>query len=436
MDRNSGDARRDPPRGQGTADSGRPDFIYSVALFVTAVGVLAYAIYRGGALPPAYGMGTVVLFLSLGLFTIAMGYAHPQVGHVSFDRVAQVAAILVVGPVAAAWLNGLASLIYPWHRLRRGQRLPVVLMAALHNAGLMSLMVLSSGLLYQLLGGPVPLRALDLRACMLLLVLMFTMQALNDLGMRIFMLAREGRLPTKFSAFAFIVEAAAGLGGILIAVLINRLELPVVALALLVMALGMRTLTELARIRNRLEIRVEERTRELSDKTRELERMATHDPLTGLNNRRFADAYLEERIEEFSRYGLGFSVALLDLDYFKRINDHYSHDTGDEVLRRLAVVLQERCRETDMVARYGGEEFLLCFPATSTDAAREACEQIREAVADIDWRGLVSGMSVTVSAGVASIQPGMGRRGLLRAADRALYEAKAAGRNRVCRAAG
>src|SRR5690606_17611802 len=141
----------------------------------------------------------------------------------------------------------------------------------------------------------------------------------------------------------------------------NRMELAVVGLLLLVMILGMVSLMELARMRTRLELIVEARTRERKEKHREMERMATHDPLTGLHNRRYADSYLEERIAEFERYGRGFALALVDLDHFKRINDEHSHNAGDEVLKAVATILRECCRDTDLVSRYGGEEFLLCF---------------------------------------------------------------------------
>jgi diguanylate cyclase (GGDEF)-like protein len=412
-----------------------PDFLYSAALFLAAAGALAISIARQGALPPGHAAWIVPFFLAYGLFTIYMGYMHPRVGHVSFDRIAQVAAILVVGPVAAAWLNGIASLVYPWHRLRQGRTVMAVLTAALHNAGLMMLMILIGGLLYQRLGGPVPLLALQWRDVATLLLLLLSMQALNDLGMRVLMTLQERRVPTEFSVFAFIVESGAGLGGILVAIVINRMELPVVALLLLVMTLGMVSLRELASIRTRLEAIVAERTRKLQEKTHELERISTHDPLTGLYNRRHSDAYLEERIAEFERYGRKFAIALVDLDYFKRINDDFSHDAGDEVLKAVSSILKDRCRDTDLVARHGGEEFLLCFPQATMASALEACEQIRAAVETTEWELLVPGVRVTLSAGVATMRTGLDRRELLGAADRALYEAKSAGRNRVCSAA-
>jgi diguanylate cyclase (GGDEF)-like protein len=409
----------------------RPVFIYSLVLFLTAVATVAFAISRHGALPTGYGVGIALFFIGYGLFTIAVGYTHPRVGYVSFDRIAQVAGILVLGPIAAAWLNGLASLLYPWHRLRQGRPLIDVLTAALHNAGLMTLMVLFCGLLYQKLGGPVPLLQFQLRDLATLLLLLLSMQALNDVGMRVFLTIEERRLPTDFSLFAFIVESGAGLGGILVAIMFNRMELSAVALLLLVLGLGMLTLRELAGIRMRLESLVEERTRKLSEKTLELQRMATHDPLTGLHNRRYADDYLEERIGEFERYGRSFALAILDLDFFKRINDDFSHHAGDEVLKSVATILAERCRDTDLVARYGGEEFLLCFPQADLASAREACEKIRLAVEMTEWGLLVPGVRVTLSAGVTTMQAGFGRRELLGAADQALYVAKSDGRNRV-----
>ena len=409
----------------------RPGLLYSALLFVVAVVALGFAVAREGLLPPGHGPAMAVFFLVYGLFTISMGYVHPRVGYVSFDRVAQVAAILVLGPVAAAALNGLASLLFPWHRLAKGRPFLDVLTAALHNAGLMTLIILICGLLYQKIGGAVPLLELQWRDVGLLLVLMLSMQALNELGMAMLIAIEERRLVNEFSAFAFIVESGAGLGGILVAKAINLMELPVVALLLLVLSLGMLTLTELARIRTRLEAIVEERTRRLTKKSLELELMATRDPLTGLHNRRYADAYLDERVAEYERYRRDFAVALVDLDHFKRINDEHSHEAGDEVLTAVASILAERCRSTDMVARYGGEEFLVCFPGASLAAAREACEKIRLAVEDNRWGTLAQGVGVTLSAGIAVMRPDLDRRSLLGAADRALYEAKSAGRNRI-----
>jgi diguanylate cyclase (GGDEF)-like protein len=254
--------------------------------------------------------------------------------------------------------------------------------------------------------------------------------------MRVFIALRDGRWPRDFDVFAFIVESGAGLGGILVAIIFNRMELAVVALLLAVLSLGMLTLTQLARLRSGLETIVAERTRSLREKSLELERLATHDPLTGLRNRRSADDYLVERIAEFERYGGEFAVALVDLDHFKRINDDFSHVDGDRVLEAVAGRMAASARGTDLVARFGGEEFLLGFPATGLADAAEACEKIRLEVAAMTWPGMPADLRVTLSAGVATLRPGLGRRGLLSEADHALREAKVSGRNRVVAATG
>ena len=409
----------------------RPELLYSLLLFVAAGAVVLACVAGRGWMPEGAGAGTAVFFVAYGLFTISMGFSHPRLGYISFDRVAQLASILVLGPVAAAWLNGLTSLLYPWQRLRQGRPFAEVLTAALHNSGLMSFMVLGAGLAYERLGGGVPLLSLGWRDLALLALVLGGMQIANDLGMRIFLALRDGRLPREVSVFAFFVECGAGLGGILVAIIFNRMEPAVVALLLVVLSLGMLTLTELARMREGLERLVAERTRRLEEKSLELERLATHDALTGLQNRRSADEYLEERVAEFGRYGRRFSVALVDLDHFKRINDDHSHDTGDRVLEAVAARLVACCRATDLVARYGGEEFLLCFPGTDLAAAVEACDKIRVEVGDVHWPDIAAGLRVTMSAGVAEMQRGLNRRGLLGAADAALYHAKATGRDRV-----
>jgi diguanylate cyclase (GGDEF)-like protein len=408
-----------------------PERLYSLLLFAGAVTAVSVAVASQGWLPAGHGPGTAVFLVAFALLTISMGFNHPRVGYVSFDRVAQVASILIVGPVAAAWLNGLASLLYPLQRLRHGRPLQEVLTASLHNSGLMSIMVLATGLAYQRLGGPVPLLSLSAADLALLLLMLVGMQAVNDLGMRVYIGFRDRRFPRDASVFPFIVESGAGLGGILVAIIFNRMELAVVALLLVVLSLGMLTLTELARLRSGLETIVGDRTRSLQEKTLELERLATHDPLTGLRNRRSADDYLDERIAEFERYGGAFSVALVDLDDFKRINDDHSHEAGDCVLQAVAARMAGSARGTDLVARYGGEEFVICFPGTDLAAAVEACEKIRLDVAGMAWDGLTAGLRVTLSAGVAEMRPGLSRRTLLGEADHALHDAKATGRNRI-----
>src|SRR5690606_26213880 len=137
-------------------------------------------------------------------------------------------------------------------------------------------------------------------------------------------------------------------------------------------------------------------------KTLELERLATQDNLTGLFNRRYADAWIKQQLELEGRHPQQLTVAMADIDYFKQINDHHSHAVGDAVLRRVAAILQQRCRASDMLARYGGEEFLFCFPATALAEAQALCETLRNAVAAADWSDLGLHRGVTLSFGVAA----------------------------------
>jgi diguanylate cyclase (GGDEF)-like protein len=428
----------DPPPGKPSAlpsslSAGwfaQPQFVYSLCLFVVGSIALAIAVTRNGWLPEV-SPWLPPFFLLYCLFTISTGYMQPRAGYVSFDRVAQVASILVLGPVAAAWINGLASLLWPLHRLRRGQPLREVVTASLNNAGLMTLMILGCGLLYVALSGPVPLTYLDPRAAGLLLVLLLCMQAANELLLAAHLRLVEKTFTWKLHGFAITMEIGSALAGVLVAIIINRMEPAVIVLLLTILGLGMIALQRFARMRNRLESIVEERTSVLHGKTLELERLATRDQLTGLFNRRFADDTLRRYIEDFELKQRDFSVALIDLDHFKDINDRHSHEMGDEVLRQVAHILAGHCRDTDMLARYGGEEFLLCFPQTDAAATAGICEELRRAVEAADWSALAPDITVTLSAGIAQMQPGLSRSTLLNAADALLYKAKRAGRNLV-----
>ncbi len=409
----------------------RPEFVYSAVLFSLAVLVLAATIDRSGGVLQSHHPLLAVFFVLYGLFTISAGYHHPKVGYVSFDRVAQLASILVLGPVDAAWVNGLASLLFPWFRLRQGVDIRRVVTASMNNAGLMTLMVLLCGWLYQFLGGAIPLLRLNWTAFILLPLLILSMQAVNELGMGIHVQLRDGGKPMHVSRFVFGLESGSGLVAVLVALVINRMEPSVTALLLIVLSAGMLLLRQFARMRIELEAIVEERTRVLREKTVELEKLATRDQLTGLYNRRYADSYLDGRIEEFNRYRREFAIALIDLDHFKHINDHQSHEVGDQVLQRVAQILTERCRQTDVVARYGGEEFLLCFPEADGVTVADICEQLRHAVSGADWSDLGENIRVSMSAGVAEMRAGLGRSALVNAADHKLYDAKNAGRNLV-----
>jgi diguanylate cyclase (GGDEF)-like protein len=156
--------------------------------------------------------------------------------------------------------------------------------------------------------------------------------------------------------------------------------------------------------------------------------MATSDGLTGLHNRRHFDARLSDELARARRYGTRLSLLLIDLDGLKPLNDRYGHEAGDEALRNIARALNTVCRATDIVARVGGDEFAVLAPFTSADVAVELAARLRAAISGTP---LPSG-PITVSIGIADVaQTGATHpETLLAAADRALYEAKAAGRDR------
>ena len=412
----------------------RSDFIYTTALFVVAVCVIGFMLHQHGVLQGQYGWKSAVFFLLFGLYTITTGFPHPGFGHVSFDRVAQVASILVLGPVDAAWINGLASFLYPWHRLRQGKPVSEVLIAAFNNAGLMSLVILFCGLLYELLGGPIPLQSFDLRTAGLLLLLMLSMQFLNDLGMMLILYLRNMDPRTVFNAFTIAVESLSVLCAIVVAYAYNTAAIAFLVLLLLVLSAGMLIIKQYAFMRQRLETLVAERTEELRVQAIEFERQATHDKLTKLPNRRFADDYLQREIEQARRKDHAVTIALGDVDHFKQINDRYSHAIGDIVLTRVAEILSDRSRKSDLVARYGGEEFLLCFPDTDLVFAEQICDQMRTAVEQADWSDIVEvdpDFRVTISFGLALAHADSRCTTVLNEADVHLYRAKDEGRNRV-----
>jgi diguanylate cyclase (GGDEF)-like protein len=409
----------------------RADFVFALTLFVAGVVALYFTVPGDGILAGRYSWGTALFFLIFGIFTITMGYARRGFGHVSFDRVAQISGILVLGPFDAAWISGLASLIYPAHRIWKGVALREVLVASLHNSGMMILVILSCGSLYFYLGGPIPLFSVDLRIGGLLLLLMLSMQGMNDGFMATMMYLRKKDPSTMLNVFSVGVELASVPLAILVAIVFARMEFPVFALLLFAMALGMLVLKQFAEMRTKLEALVDERTEELRLKSLELERQATHDKLTGLFNRRYADDFLQREIESSKRHDREFTIALADIDHFKQVNDRYSHAVGDAVLRGVAEILVNRCRKTDVVARYGGEEFLLCFPDTSAEFAEQICSQIRSAVEKANWSQIGDDINVTISFGIAEVGVNSRRTSILSDADTRLYQAKNKGRNRI-----
>lgn len=164
---------------------------------------------------------------------------------------------------------------------------------------------------------------------------------------------------------------------------------------------------------------------------RRLHELACTDPLTQLRNRRFMMEVAQHEAAVVERGGRPLSVLLGDIDHFKRINDQHGHAVGDGVLRAIARVLRDGVREVDHVARWGGEEFLVLLPGTELEEAQQVADRLRAAVqalADVEGRREL-GLSITL--GLAELRPGESIEQALMRADRALYEGKQAGRNRV-----
>jgi diguanylate cyclase (GGDEF)-like protein len=403
---------------------------YSLALLLSAL-VALFVTWRviGSTTDPS--SLTVFILFGLSLFTIAIGYPHPNFGHVSFDRVGQVACILVFGPFVAAAVSAAASFAYPIHRLLRGVPWDEVVVACVHNCGLMMWVVLGGGLFYYYVGGAIPLETITFGSLFKVIGAMLVMQIINEVGMSVYMLARSGSARNYISLFNNGVEFAAGFIGILVAVSYADTQPGLFILLLAVLTMGMFILRRFAVMRNRLAVLVTERTAELEEKTRELEMKATHDKLTGLYNRRYADDYLQEEIKASAAGHKQFTVALADIDHFKQINDTHSHEIGDMVLIKVAELLSEHVRSTDTIARYGGEEFLLCFPRSSVSDAHTVCEKLRSVIEQHAWSDIGHNISVTMSFGLAQADVNSRRKSILREADERLYAAKNLGRNRV-----
>ncbi len=164
----------------------------------------------------------------------------------------------------------------------------------------------------------------------------------------------------------------------------------------------------------------------------QLREQANHDPLTGLYNRRYLDNTLERELARCKREGLPLALIMIDIDHFKRVNDTYGHQAGDEVLKALGAMLVTLARAEDVACRYGGEEFLLLLPKMPLPAARERAEKLRTSFAAVTVPFGEFRLKTSLSIGIA-VYPGHGKSAdaLVQCADRAMYRAKHEGRNRV-----
>jgi diguanylate cyclase (GGDEF)-like protein len=190
-----------------------------------------------------------------------------------------------------------------------------------------------------------------------------------------------------------------------------------------------------AELFSELQLRYEE-LQALHDKVHEqaaqLKELSIRDGLTALYNRRHFDEQGASALAQAQRYDQPLSVMIGDIDFFKRINDNFSHAVGDEVLRQVAKILQNNTRDSDIVARYGGEEFVMALPQTSLPHAVALSEKLRILIEAHSWHDIDPELRVTMSMGLcADTQIGSFEK-MVAAADEKLYQAKNSGRNRVC----
>lgn len=192
--------------------------------------------------------------------------------------------------------------------------------------------------------------------------------------------------------------------------------------------------TTLDRRRAFLRALLDRMTREdLSAANDKLQALAHIDPLTGVGNRRDFETRAQRELARAQRHQRAVSLLTFDVDHFKRINDTHGHDVGDEVLRVLAGVAQQELREQDLLARFGGEEFVALLPDTTLDEALVVAERLRSMLGACRVPTADDEIRFTVSVGVAQLADGPSDlAALLKAADRALYQAKQKGRNQVC----
>ncbi len=194
-----------------------------------------------------------------------------------------------------------------------------------------------------------------------------------------------------------------------------------------------RPYTVQARVRNHIQL--EQIRRKLTEahhlleiKNRELEIMASKDPLTGLYNRLHLNELMTLELKKSNRYARPFSIVLLDIDHFKQINDTYGHQTGDLVLQHLADLLRRNTREADLLFRFGGEEFLMLCPETDQPKIFQLAEKLRQVTAQEPFPSVTH---ITASFGHSTYRSGDTIESIIARADMALYSAKEAGRNQV-----
>lgn len=177
---------------------------------------------------------------------------------------------------------------------------------------------------------------------------------------------------------------------------------------------------------------MEEETRRVKAHMEEERQKARTDALTGLPNRAAYDDHMAKEFERWSRYQQSFSVAIGDLDFFKKVNDTYGHLAGDKVLKLVARVLSKNLRTSDFIARFGGEEFVVLMPSTTAEEGARAIDKLRASISKSPFNFHGKPVTITMSFGITQTQDADTPDDLFGRADKALYEAKQKGRDRVC----
>ncbi len=363
---------------------------------------------------------------ALAVFSIYCGYQRLGASRISLERLGQAVAILTIGPVLAIPIAASAAFISPWLLARRPGRDRLRL--AVQRALIAGLLTLLGGLVYAWfrVGPPSEGQIFVYPGALIALTvtLMFAESLLRML------LARQRPAWAELDIHSILVDAFAVIVAILLVVIWAAGSVEILSLFVIVCVASMLQFRNLGTMKSDLEDIVDSRTQHLQEQSEMLEIMTRTDDLTGLHNRRHAQAWLEQAVREAQARGLPLSVAIVDLDDFKGINDEHSHMVGDAVLKRVAKVLQAGCQEGDLVARLGGEEFILCFPGQDQHAAAQICEGMRRTIAQLDLSDIAQGLALTASFGVALVNDGDAGN-LLQRADRAQYAAKAGGKNCV-----
>jgi diguanylate cyclase (GGDEF)-like protein len=188
---------------------------------------------------------------------------------------------------------------------------------------------------------------------------------------------------------------------------------------------------ELKKYHDRLELTIAELKMENTERQqaiKELEELSTTDPLTLVYNRRKFNELLESEIDRSKRYKTGLSIIMCDIDHFKKINDTFGHDVGDNALKIFSTKINENIREVDMLARWGGEEFMILMPNINADKASSVAEKLRKIIEATEIKTIES---LTASFGVTHLNDEDTAESLIKRVDEAMYSAKKGGRNKV-----